>query len=57
MMKNKQFSALSNHIKLQKPVNRVSIAEYNREIDEAVTRVEAGEFYTHEEVEKMAEEW
>lgn len=36
---------------------RISIEQYNREIDEAVARVEAGEFYTHEEVERIAKEW
>lgn len=35
----------------------LDIEEYNKEIDEAVARVEAGEFYTQEEVEKMAKEW
>ncbi len=36
---------------------RVSIEQYNKEIDEAIARVEAGEFYTHEEVERMSKEW
>jgi len=35
----------------------INIEQYNKEIDEAVARVEAGEFYTHEEVEKMSKEW
>lgn len=39
------------------PEERVSIEQYNKEIDEAVARVEAGEFYTQEEVEKMSKEW
>jgi hypothetical protein len=30
---------------------------HNRKIDEAIARVEAGEFHTHQEVEKMAKEW
>ncbi len=39
------------------PGERISFEQYNKEIDEAVARVEAGEFYTHEEVEKMSKEW
>jgi len=39
------------------PGERISIEQYNKEIDEAVARVDAGEFYTQEEVEKMAKEW
>lgn len=36
---------------------RVTIEQYNKEIDEAVERVEAGEFYTHDEVEEMSKKW
>lgn len=35
----------------------VNMAQYNQEIDEAVKRVEAGEFYTQAEVEAMAKNW
>ncbi len=36
---------------------RTSIEQYNKELAEALARVEAGEFYTDEEVEKMAKDW
>ncbi len=36
---------------------RITIEQYSKEIDEAIARVEAGEFYTHEEAERMAKEW
>jgi predicted transcriptional regulator len=36
---------------------RITIEQYNKEIDDAIARVEAGEFFTHEEVEKMSKEW
>ena len=39
------------------PHERVSVDQYNKEIDEAVARVESGEFYTQEEVKKMSKEW
>lgn len=35
----------------------LDLEQYNREIDKAVMDVEKGEFYTQEEVEKMAKEW
>lgn len=41
----------------EKKVPRISIEQYNKEIDEAIARVEAGEYYTHEEVEQMAKDW
>ncbi|MEO5996317.1 MAG: hypothetical protein ABIN89_06305 [Chitinophagaceae bacterium] len=39
------------------PDERVSMEQYNKEIDQAVARVESGEFYTHEEVERISKEW
>jgi hypothetical protein len=36
---------------------RITIEQYNREIDEAIARVEAGDFYTQDEVERMSKEW
>lgn len=35
----------------------VSVEQYNREIDEAVARVESGHFHTHEEVKRLAKDW
>ena len=36
---------------------RISIEQYNREIEEAEKRVDKGDFFTQDEVEKMAKEW
>ncbi|WP_445731434.1 hypothetical protein [Mariniflexile sp.] len=36
---------------------RISLNQYNKEIDEANVRIDAGEFFTQEEVDKMAGEW
>ncbi|HMI64934.1 MAG TPA: hypothetical protein VK517_02795 [Cyclobacteriaceae bacterium] len=36
---------------------RISVEQYNRELDEAEARVRRGEFYTQAEVEKMSEKW
>lgn len=41
----------------EKKLPHISIEQYNKEIDEAIARVEAGEYYTHEEVERMAKDW
>jgi hypothetical protein len=37
----------------EKGTSRASINQYNKEVDEAIARVEAGEFYSQEEVERM----
>ena len=36
---------------------RTSIEQYNREIEEAMKRMDAGEFYTHEQVMAMSKSW
>ncbi|HEX3385627.1 MAG TPA: hypothetical protein VHS53_10585 [Mucilaginibacter sp.] len=36
---------------------RISIEQYNKEIDEAIARVEAGEYFTQDDVERMSKEW
>jgi hypothetical protein len=40
-----------------KEEGRISIEQYNRELDEAEAGIDAGDFYTQEQVEKMAKEW
>ena len=36
---------------------RISIEQYNRELDEANARVESGKFITQEDLEKEAAQW
>ena len=57
--KESLLAVAKNYVQLkdENDTERVSIEEYNKEIDEAVARVEAGEFYTHEEVVKMSKDW
>ena len=40
-----------------KSEGHISIDQYNQELDEAEARVAQGEFYTQDEVEKMAKGW
>lgn len=37
--------------------SRISIAQYNKEIDEALAQVKAGNYITQEELEKEMEQW
>lgn len=41
----------------EKKATYISIEQYNKEIDEAIARVEAGEFYTQEEITRMSKDW
>jgi hypothetical protein len=36
---------------------RISVEQYNKEIDETMEEVKKGEVYTHDEVVKMAKGW
>lgn len=41
----------------EKKVSRINVEQYNNEIDDSIARVEAGEYYTHQEVERMSLDW
>ena len=36
---------------------RISIEQYNKEIDQAMEEIKRGEVYTHEEVVKISKNW
>lgn len=44
-------------VKIKEQPKRISIKQYNIEIDEAMARIDAGEFITQEEVEKESKHW
>jgi hypothetical protein len=46
--------ALVESFGIEIPGQHISIEQYNKEIDEAMARIDAGEFYTHEEVVEMS---
>ena len=50
-------NALAKSYQEEEISDRISIEQYNKEIDESIAQIERGEFYTQEEVEKMAKEW
>lgn len=41
----------------QQNPGRISIEQYNKEIDEAMEEVRSGNVYSHDEVVKMAKNW
>ena len=44
------------HLKKEEK-HHISIEQYNKEIDEALAQVKAGNYTTHEELEKEMEQW
>lgn len=57
--KESLLAVAKNYVQLKddNDTERVSIEQYNKEIDEAMARVDAGEFHTHEEVVEMSKNW
>lgn len=45
---------MQGHEQMSPPI---SIEQYNKEIEDAIARVESGEYYTQEDVERMSREW
>ena len=53
----KLVKAMASSYSEEETLERDTIEQYNKEIDQAIADVERGEFYTQDEVEKMAKEW
>jgi len=49
--------ALVESFGVEIPGQHISIDQYNKEIDEAMARMDAGESYTHEQVIEMSKTW
>jgi hypothetical protein len=54
------LAIIKNMLEYRKQISkseRISIEQYNKEIDEAVADIEKGNFYTQEQTKKIAERW
>ena len=48
---------IKTFLQSRKELERISIEQYNKEIEEAESEIERGESYSHEEVVKMSKRW
>ena len=56
--KKSLLSVIKSFIQLKKEeTHHISIEQYNKEIDEALAQVKAGNYSTHEEFEKEMDQW
>ena len=55
--KESLLAVAKNYVQLKDNTDRISIEQYNKEIDEAMASMDAGEFHTHEEVVEMSKTW
>ncbi|WP_339700042.1 hypothetical protein [uncultured Marixanthomonas sp.] len=53
------IEAIKNMLKYNKKVfsERISIEQYNKELDVSIEQIERGEFYTHKEVGERIKQW
>ncbi len=53
------LEAIKNILKYRRKVSseRISIEQYNKEIDESIAQIERGETYTHEEMGERIKKW
>jgi len=52
--KESLFRVAKHYVELKDDTAPISIEQYNAEIEEAMKSMDAGEFYTHEQVKEMS---
>jgi hypothetical protein len=52
--KQSLFQVAKHYVELKDDTTPISIDQYNAEIEEAMKRMDAGEFYTHDQVTEMS---
>ncbi|MDX1326146.1 hypothetical protein SAMN04487911_1253 [Arenibacter nanhaiticus] len=53
------IEAIKNMLKYNKKVSseRISIEQYNQEIDTSIAQIESGQTYTHQQMEERIKKW
>jgi hypothetical protein len=51
------FDKLEQFLDSKKGSKKISLEQYDTELNQANSRIESGEFYSSEEVDKIANEW
>ena len=55
--KNSVLNMIKSFLQPAKKESRISIEQYNKELDEAMSRIDAGEFTTQDDLEIESEKW
>jgi len=48
---------IKSYVRIKEQPKRISIEQYNKEIEEAMARIDKGEYTTHQELIKESESW
>ena len=57
VQKESLLSVAKNYLDLNVETGRISLEQYNSEIEEAMKRIDGGEFYTQEQMIAMSKSW
>lgn len=57
MEKASLLSVAKHYVELKAETGRISIEQYNKEIDEAMNRMDNGELVTHDQALKISQSW
>ena len=57
MEKASLLSVAKHYVELKTETGHISIEQYNREIDEAMNRMDNGELVTHDQALKISQSW
>jgi len=55
--KESLLAVAKNYVELKNDAERISIEQYNKEIEEAMAQMDAGEYLSHEKVVEMSKTW
>jgi len=55
--KESVLNVLKSFIAPEEATGHISMEQYNKELEEAMKRMDAGEFYTHEQVVEKSKTW
>jgi hypothetical protein len=55
--KESLLTVAKHFVELKEDAGQISVEQYNKEIEEAMTRMDNGEFYTHDQAVKKSEKW
>lgn len=57
MEKASLLSVAKHYVELKAETSHISVEQYNKEIDEAMNRMDNGEFVTHDQALKISQSW
>lgn len=55
--KQSLLSVAKHYVELKEDATSITVEQYNKELDEAMTRIDNGQFVTHDQVKIQSNNW